>query len=132
MMATKIELQREAKDLDKLVGERIRVARIQAGLSQDDLANKIGVSYQQVQKYETGSNRVSAGRLYQISTFLAVNVGFFFEGTPLAEMPHGGRDRSILQLVNAYKAIPDRDVKSCFLALVRQVAGIKEPDELAA
>jgi transcriptional regulator with XRE-family HTH domain len=62
-----------------LVGARIQLRRRELGLSQTDLVQKLDVSFQQVQKYETGKNRVSAGVLYEISKALDVSVGFFFE-----------------------------------------------------
>lgn len=69
-------------NIDALVAERVRAARIAAGLTQERLANKIGVAFQQVQKYENGTNRISAGRLYLISIALDVPIERFFEGAP--------------------------------------------------
>jgi transcriptional regulator with XRE-family HTH domain len=68
--------------IDLHVSERVRVARVALGLTQELLAEKLGVSYQQVQKYERGTNRVSAGRLYQISQVLNLPLMYFFEGAP--------------------------------------------------
>ena len=68
------------KPIDQHVGERIRLRRTERGLTQEQLAEALDVSYQQVQKYETGANRISAGRIYQISRKLDVSVGYFFEG----------------------------------------------------
>lgn len=67
-------------DIDRHVGQRIRAYRLLAGLSQTELGNAIGVRFQQVQKYETGQNRVSASRLCAIATRLSVPVHVFFEG----------------------------------------------------
>jgi transcriptional regulator with XRE-family HTH domain len=64
--------------LDIEIGERIRVRRRQLGMSQTDLAEKLGVAYQQVQKYATGTNRVSAGRLPHVASALDVQVGYFY------------------------------------------------------
>lgn len=71
-------MPRLLSDIDRYVGKRIRLARTLAGLSLDDLARQIGVSYQQVQKYENGTNRVGAGRLHQIATVLRRPLGYFF------------------------------------------------------
>lgn len=70
---------RESLPLDKFVGARIRMARITAGLSQDALGDKLGVSFQQVQKYEKGVNRVSASRLSQIGAALGQTVQWFLD-----------------------------------------------------
>jgi len=64
--------------IDVMVGKRIRMRRIQLGLSQTELGKKLGVTFQQVQKYENGANRVSCSRLYETSTALDVPISFFF------------------------------------------------------
>jgi len=69
-----------ASETDRFVGLKIRERRIMLGLSQQQMANLIGVTYQQAHKYERGINRISAGRLYEISQVLRVPVGYFFEG----------------------------------------------------
>lgn len=71
-------MPRLLSDIDRYVGKRIRLARTLAGLSLDELARQIGVSYQQVQKYENGTNRVGAGRLHQIATVLRRPLPYFF------------------------------------------------------
>ncbi len=73
-----------ATKVDEFVGARVRERRKQLGLSQEKLANTLGVSFQQVQKYEIGINRVSAGRLYDISNSLDVDIGYFFKGVEKA------------------------------------------------
>jgi len=72
------------KGLELSIGTRIRQRRTELGITQLQLARLLGLSYQQVQKYETGLNRISAGRLYQISRFLFVDVGYFFKGLTCA------------------------------------------------
>src|ERR1700747_1955593 len=67
---------------DKHVGSRVRMRRLMLGLSQTKLADQLGLTFQQVQKYEKGTNRISASRLQEISHILAVPVPFFFEGAP--------------------------------------------------
>jgi transcriptional regulator with XRE-family HTH domain len=68
--------------IDKHVGGRVRMGRRKLNMSQSDLGNALGLTFQQVQKYEKGSNRVSASRLQQLSKILQVPVPFFFEGAP--------------------------------------------------
>ena len=70
---------RKPDPLDAMVGAKIRVLRVSRGLSQSDLADKIGVTFQQVQKYEKGANRVGASRLSQIANVLGISVGELFE-----------------------------------------------------
>lgn len=73
---------RKSDGVDKHVGERVRLRRIMLKMSQTELGNKIGVTFQQLQKYEKGVNRIGASRLYQMAQILNVPPGFFFEGLP--------------------------------------------------
>ena len=73
---------RKSDGVDKHVGERVRLRRIMLKMSQTELGNKIGVTFQQLQKYEKGANRIGASRLYQLAQILNVPPGFFFEGLP--------------------------------------------------
>lgn len=72
---------------DKHVGARVRMRRMMLGMSQDKLGNCLGLTFQQVQKYEKGTNRIGASRLQQIATILQVPESFFFEGAPNAGVP---------------------------------------------
>ncbi len=105
-----------AKRVDEHVGERIRDRRTTMGLTQENLASALNISYQQVQKYETGANRVSAGRLYEIAKRLDTEVSTFFEGLePTSErgpLEHGGKNRSTIELVRNYGEIKDQQIRS--------------------
>jgi transcriptional regulator with XRE-family HTH domain len=68
--------------IDRYVGSRVRMRRLMLDMSQEKLGDKLGLTFQQVQKYEKGTNRISAGRLLQMSHILQVPVPFFFEGAP--------------------------------------------------
>jgi transcriptional regulator with XRE-family HTH domain len=70
--------------IDKHVGSRVRMRRMMLGMSQEKLGDALGLTFQQVQKYEKGTNRIGASRLQQISEILQVPVSFFFEGVPAA------------------------------------------------
>lgn len=70
-------------DIDRLVGLKVREARLAKGLSQVQVANAIGVTFQQIQKYEKGTNRMSSSRLYQFSKFVEVKLEFFFSDAPM-------------------------------------------------
>ena len=74
---------------DQHVGKRVRMRRLMLAMSQEKLAAALGLTFQQVQKYERGANRIGASRLQQMSHILQVPVGFFFEGAPNAPAPHG-------------------------------------------
>ena len=71
--------------IDKHVGGRVRMRRMLLGFSQEKLGDALGLTFQQVQKYEKGTNRIGASRLQQISKALSVSAAFFFEGVPLGE-----------------------------------------------
>src|SRR5271167_2618011 len=72
--------------IDKHVGSRVRMRRMMLGMSQEKLGDALGLTFQQVQKYEKGTNRIGASRLQQISQILQVQVSFFFEGAPSAQL----------------------------------------------
>ena len=113
--------------IDQHVGERIRTRRTELGLTQEQLAEALNVSYQQVQKYETGANRISAGRIFELARKLGVDVGYFFEGLPIdapaepVPLEHGGRQRSAIELVRKFGQIEDPQVRSAIAALVKAI-----------
>lgn len=119
--------------VDVEVGHRIRIQRLAKGLSQTALANQLGVTFQQVQKYEKGVNRVGAGRLTKIAEVLGVAVGTFFNGSQeIAEIQtEGDSDVSPLKLLTApgafrllraYATITDGGLRQSIVGLVEQVA----------
>jgi transcriptional regulator with XRE-family HTH domain len=73
---------KEPQAVDRHVAARIRQKRVELGMSQETLGEALGVTFQQVQKYEKGTNRVSAGRLFTIASLLDVDVSYFFKGLP--------------------------------------------------
>jgi transcriptional regulator with XRE-family HTH domain len=75
-------LQKSPNQIDKHIGSRVRARRIMLGMSQERLAGALGLTFQQVQKYEKGVNRIGASRLLQIAGILDVGIEFFFEGLP--------------------------------------------------
>ena len=100
---------------DVYVGKRIRQRRLVTGMTQSELAQAVGVKFQQVQKYETGSNRVSASRLWEIAKALDVTISYFFEGidggTAETEITDLMNSKETLDLLRAYYAIPARQRK---------------------
>lgn len=83
----------EAHPVDVYVGARMKQRRIERGMSQEKLGNELNLTFQQVQKYERGANRVGASRLHELSQALEVPVGYFFEGMP-GEVSNGGQIQS--------------------------------------
>jgi transcriptional regulator with XRE-family HTH domain len=120
------------KRVDQLVGERIRARRTELGLTQEQLADALGVSYQQIQKYETGANRISAGRLFEIARKLDVDLAFFFEHAedeldlPGVVMEHGGRQRSAIELVRKFAQIQHPEVRAAIAGLVKSIVERQE------
>lgn len=109
--------------VDRQVGERIRRRRILLGMTQDQLAAALGISYQQVQKYETSANRVSAGRLAQIARVLDAPVGWFFGTHERSGDDGAGTSRTVIELVRNFSRIDDERVRTHLMALVRALAG---------
>jgi transcriptional regulator with XRE-family HTH domain len=123
--------------VDKYVGGRMRVRRVQVGMSQGQLANRIGVSFQAVQKYESGDIRLSASRLYDVAQALDIGPAFFFEGypdgiTPQALATEGGGPQAvetfdrheIMSLVRGYYGITDAAIRADILRLVRRLGNL--------
>lgn len=102
--------RRQAHETDIAVGARIRDFRIQAGMSQTTLSEPLALTFQQLQKYENGSNRVSAGRLVQIAAALDRPVAVFFGPMPAAT-PNDTGDRETLEMVRAFQALPNRALR---------------------
>jgi transcriptional regulator with XRE-family HTH domain len=82
-------MKKAPNPVDKHVGARVRARRILVGMSQEKLGNSLGLTFQQVQKYEKGTNRIGASRLQNISKSLNVPVSYFFEGAPIEATPGG-------------------------------------------
>lgn len=109
--------------VDVHVGKRIRHRRWMVGMTQQQLAEKVGIKFQQIQKYETGMNRVSASRLWDISEAVGVSISFFFEGIeeggtekPVTSTIKGDilADKEALELVRSYYSIPENQRRRLF------------------
>jgi transcriptional regulator with XRE-family HTH domain len=113
----------EASDI--ALGKKIRLRRIEQKLSQQDLGVALGVSFQQVQKYEKGVNRVSSGRLQQIADILGVHVTFFYDGdkrTREVESLLFLDSHFSMKLLKAYSAIQSQEVQRAFVGLMEAFA----------
>lgn len=122
--------------IDIHVGQRLRKRRVMLGISQTDLAKHLGITFQQVQKYETGKNRIGASRLYEISLMLETPVTFFFQEIPKSYNKRGmaedmeqeeyGEDsvmnRETLELVKAYHKILDPNLRKKMLDTIKYIS----------
>ena len=121
---------------DKHVGARVRMRRLMLGMSQTKLGDALGLTFQQIQKYEKGANRISASRLQHIAHILQVAIPFFFEGLPDAS-GHSGKDAAAttpsyvsdylatsdgLSLTKAFMAIDNPKLRRCIVDLVEEIA----------
>src|SRR3954463_16143601 len=120
------------QDTDRHVGAKLRERRLSLGLTQQALAELIGVTYQQAHKYEKGSNRIAAGRLYTIAKALGVEVGFFYDGLgtePDAFAPTA-KQRRLLELSRSFSSITSRQQQEALCSLARALASAGVQDDL--
>ena len=116
--------KRRANHVDLSVGGRLRQARLLAGASQEEVGNAIGVSFQAVQKYENGENRLSAGRLAAAAKFLGVPMSFFFQddAEPAAATNTVGFTSKEIELVRYFRAIASEDMREHLLKLTKIIS----------
>lgn len=121
--------------IDRHVGSRVRMRRLLVGLSQEKLGEALGITFQQIQKYEKGANRIGASRLQQIAKILAVPVEFFFDGAPSGEVAAGFGEMPQpsfvsefmatsegVQLTKAFVKINDPQIRRRVIDLVEAIA----------
>jgi transcriptional regulator with XRE-family HTH domain len=129
---------------DKHVGSRVRMRRMMLEMSQTELGNDIGLTFQQVQKYEKGTNRIGAGRLHEISRILQVPISFFFEGSPREPGARSSASSDSdgpplptyvtdflatsdgLALTKAFMQIKDANLRRRIVSLVQEITGAAE------
>ena len=126
---------KKANPIDAQVGNRVRIRRMLIGMSQERLGDLLGLTFQQVQKYEKGINRIGAGRLFEIARILDVPIDFFYDGVgaasdsladasaPVLEFVSSGEG---LQLSLAFMKIKDPKVRKRVLDLVKSLAAEEE------
>ena len=127
--------KRSPHAVDRYVGDRVRMRRKMQGMSQEKLGDALGLTFQQVQKYEKGTNRIGAGRLQQIASIQQVPISFFFEGAPgssssvLEEVPSSAYVSDFyatsdgLALTKAYLRIRNAKLRRSIVDLVKQISG---------
>lgn len=109
--------------VDVHVGRKLKQIRTMRRLSQTDVARELDLSFQQIQKYEIGSNRIAASRLYDLSRILDVPTSYFFEGLDTSTHTTSPRDPS-MEIVTALAAIRDDTVKSRIVTFIEDVSGV--------
>jgi transcriptional regulator with XRE-family HTH domain len=128
---------------DKYVGSRVRMRRIMLGMSQEKLGEALGLTFQQVQKYEKGTNRIGASRIQKIADILQVPVSFLFEGGPGSEVGAEGFSEAPstayvsdflatsegLALTRAFTRIPDAKLRRSIVDMVEQIAAREGQDK---
>ncbi len=126
--------KKKANPVDAHVGYRVRLRRMLIGMSQERLGDLLGLTFQQVQKYERGINRIGAGRLYEVAEILGVPISFFYEGMDGIQVPaENGSEKPAavmdflssnegIQLSTAYMGIKDVKVRRKILDLVRSIS----------
>ena len=118
-----------ARDIDRYIGFRIRQRRTMLGLTRQHMAEQIGVTYQQAHKYENGTNRITAGRLYRIAEALEVEVSYFFQGMDDEEsFRPSSRQRMVLDLARNVISMPRRDHQEAICMVARAMVD-PEPAE---
>ena len=134
--------------IDVEIGQRIKRRRVILGFSQKQLGQKIGVSFQQIQKYENGANRISASRLYHITRILEMQIGHFFDEMQIAPQPSfgsvketripmsdekesqmRGQDKEIEELLDIFKQIRAPHVRRQIINLVRTIRDVEQGDK---
>ncbi|HLY81236.1 MAG TPA: helix-turn-helix transcriptional regulator [Caulobacteraceae bacterium] len=134
---------RPPNPVDLHVGARIRLRRRMQGVSQEKLADALGLTFQQVQKYERGANRVSASKLYEIATALQAPVSYFFDGLADPSTDEGGVTRPSdeqtvhtflmtaegLELAKLFPGLPRGRIRRRFLDLMRALAGVDDAED---
>lgn len=120
-----------AQDIDRHIGERLRQRRVMNGFTQQQMADLIGVTYQQAHKYESGVNRIAAGRLYVIAQVLGVDVGYFFEGlqSEAASAPTS-QQRVFLDLARNFRNIRTRKHQEAICMLTRILANVEDVSQI--
>jgi transcriptional regulator with XRE-family HTH domain len=131
--------KKQTNPIDAHVGRRLRIRRVLIGMNQGQLGKLLGLTFQQIQKYEKGANRIGAGRLYQIAHILGVPIGYFYEDVVelrLVTRRSGGptalpvveflSEKDGLQLNLAFLRIKDSKVRKSVIELLKSLAGDRE------
>ena len=124
--------------IDLYVGTKLKIRRVELGLSQSKLGELAGITFQQVQKYEKGMNRIGSSRLYSLSKILKVPVDYFFEDYEIAEASNIFKDiensnvlsKEVISLIRYYTSIEDPKARKGIANLVKSLSNIKDDEEV--
>jgi transcriptional regulator with XRE-family HTH domain len=129
-----VHAARRSSPIDNIVGHRVRIFRTAKGLSQTALGTAIGVTFQQVQKYEKGVNRIGSGRLSQIAAILEVPVTEFFEESP--KRSQGAKNKTLVtdllaepyavEMLQAFSKLSRKDIRRAFVHLIEKAVAHSE------
>ena len=117
---------RRVDNVDLHVGDRMRIRRLYLGISQTALAEALGISHQQIQKYERGLNRISAGRLYQLSKLLKIDVAYFFDGMIDHRQSSNEPEQANIADTNGQTYLPELQHQAITAAIVDLARAIRE------
>ena len=120
---------RDPDEIDREVGKKLREIRKSVGITQMGLADQLGLSFQQIQKYERGTNRISAGRLFKLATLFDVEVAYFFGGCAPEEFGFGRLpdelrlgDEDALIVYHGFKRLKSRQLRKSIMDLIAELA----------
>jgi transcriptional regulator with XRE-family HTH domain len=137
LFSRRLMMTKKANPIDGQVGNRVRIRRMLIGMSQEKLGDLLGLTFQQVQKYEKGVNRIGAGRLFEIARILDVPIDFFYDGVGTPSDGVGETSAPVMEFVSsteglqlslAFMKIRDPKVRKRVLDLVKSLAEEEEAD----
>ncbi len=117
-------MKREINEISKMIGHKIKLRRKSLGLTQDQLARCLGLTFQQIQKYESGVNNVSICNLYKLSKILKVNVNYFINNNIINKDNTDIETKELAKVVEYYNKIKNREMKNIALQLIKKLASL--------
>ena len=117
-------MKREINEISKMIGHKIKLRRKSLGLTQDQLARCLGLTFQQIQKYESGVNNVSICNLYKLSKILKVNVNYFINNNIINKDNTDIETKELAKIVEYYNKIKNREMKNIALQLIKKLASL--------
>lgn len=117
-------MKREINEISKMIGYKIKLRRKSLGLTQDQLARCLGLTFQQIQKYESGVNNVSICNLYKLSKILKVNVNYFINNNIINKDNTDIETKELAKVVEYYNKIKNREMKNIALQLIKKLASL--------